>query len=467
MIEIRKIGQDPDLDLFASPSKLDPKLRSLLDDVSSLLCEWFANAGRTSPLPDFVDCLEVAPLQKGINREHLLNDLKKIIQGSYQPSSPGALAHLDPPPLTASIVGDLVSAGLNNNLLAKELSPSLTVLERKLCKWMATSLGMPETSGGVAASGGSLSNLMALVLARHKANLSFDTKLAIISNSDAHISIARALLIMGLPEAALYEINPNQSGELLVNEIKESLNQIESDGRKCLAIVATAGTTFSGAIDPIEEIAKICSFKGIWLHVDASIGGVFALSTSTMNLLKGISLASSITINPQKILGITKTSSLLLVSDINDLYNCFSTGFPYIEPSNDIEFQGGELGIQGSRSPEILKLWLGLRQLGIEGINSILMNSINRKKYFLERLSSDKFIIKSGPLHIAALTPKKLTVSQALDWTKKTKDLLLKQNFMLSRPIYQNRYYLKVVFGNPHTQVSDLDSLANLLNNSL
>ena len=455
------------MDLFASPCRLDPNLRSLLDEVASYLCEWYANASNSSPLPEFVNCPDVAPLSKGISRDELLNDLQKIIDGSYQPSSPGALAHLDPPPLTASIVGDLVSAGLNNNLLAKELSPSLSVLERNLCKWMATALGMPETSGGVAASGGSLSNLMALVLARHKSNLSFDTKIAIIANSDAHVSITRALKIMGLPSNVFFAIKPNNNGEILISEINKCLVKIKSKGLKCLAIIATAGTTFSGDIDPIEDIAQICSSNKIWLHVDASIGGVFGLSNSTKDLLKGISLADSVTVNPQKVLGITKTSSLLLVSDINNLYNCFSTGFPYLDPSNQFEFQGGELGIQGSRSPEILKLWLGLRQLGINGITSVLENSIARKKYFLEQLDSTTFNIKTGPLHLTSFSPKNLSNDEAAIWANKTKHLLLQNKFMLSRPFYNKRYYLKAVFGNPHTQSSHIDILSKIINKSV
>jgi glutamate/tyrosine decarboxylase-like PLP-dependent enzyme len=100
------------------------------------------------PLPD------VAPGVEGASVESLLSDLQQVMDGAYQPSHPGALAHLDPPPLTASIAAELVCAGLNNNLLAEELSPGLTGLEHDLCRWFCHRIGLPSGSGGVLASGG-------------------------------------------------------------------------------------------------------------------------------------------------------------------------------------------------------------------------------------------------------------------------------------------------------------------------
>ena len=107
-------------------------------------------------------------------------DLPQLMDGAYQPNHPGALAHLDPPPNTASIAAELICAGLNNNLLAEELSPSLSILERQICRWFCQRIGLSLKAGGVAASGGSLSNLMALVIARHQANLQDDSSSVLI-----------------------------------------------------------------------------------------------------------------------------------------------------------------------------------------------------------------------------------------------------------------------------------------------
>ena len=119
------------MDPFASPHNLDRQLRSLLEEASSNLCDWFAESGSQGPIPDSFDLPRIYPSKEGISNGVLLRELQLLIKGSYRPSHPGALAHLDPPPLSASIVGELICAGLNNNLLAEELSPSLTALERE------------------------------------------------------------------------------------------------------------------------------------------------------------------------------------------------------------------------------------------------------------------------------------------------------------------------------------------------
>jgi len=455
------------LDPFASPHNLDRELHSLLAQASSNLCDWFADSGSQGPIPESFDLPEVYPSKKGASNNVLLSELKLLMNGSYRPSHPGALAHLDPPPLSASIVGELICAGLNNNLLAEELSPSLSSLERNLCEWFCQRLGFGDLSGGVAASGGSLSNLMALVTARNIAGLESDPSAVFFASDDCHVSFFKALRIMGLKKESLQKVPTDENGELQISSLHSSLNKIKSEGKKCFAVVATAGTTVRGAIDPLSEISQFCQKEKVWLHVDGAIGGVYGLSGITSGLVKGIGSADSLTVNPQKLLGIAKASSLLLLANKNHLFSTFSTGLPYAEPIIGEDFHGGELGIQGTRSAESLKLWIGLRQLGEDGIEKILLDSIKKRCYLESKIDSAKFKIISGPLHLLALTPINYTSSQASEWSIKTRNSLLANNFMLSRPMYGDRYYLKAVTGNPNTKFDDLKLLANLINHSI
>ena len=460
------IKQASSLDLFASPDQLDSELQSFLEEASLRLCKWFANAGQSGPLPALSVMPEVAPSLEGLTRDVLLDDLQLVMDGSYQPSHPGSLAHLDPPPLTASIVADLICAGLNNNLLAEELSPSLSKLERLLCQWFAKRLGLPSQSGGVAASGGSLSNLMALVVARQYSGLQNDPSAVVFVSKDAHVSFSKAIRVMGLAPEALQCVGTNDDGQILIDSLQSKLLKIRADGKKCFAVVATAGTTVRGAIDPLLELSKFCIDEGLWLHVDGAIGGIYALSQKTDHALRGISYANSITLNPQKILGITKTSSLLLVANRSNLIETFSTGLPYIEPACGDEAHGGEIGLQGTRSAEVLKLWLGLRQLGENGIQHLLEESIKRRMYLEEHLDSSRLRVISGPLHLISCTSKNADKSKSGEWSLNTRKILLENQFMLSRPFHNGCFYLKTVLGNPHTKSIHLNKLADLLNNS-
>ncbi len=457
----------PSLDLFASPDHLDPDLKLFLDEASSRLCAWLANAGQSGPLPSLSVLPDVSPSIEGLPAKDLLDDLQLVMEGAYQPSHPGALAHLDPPPLTASIVADLICAGLNNNLLAEELSPSLSRLERQICNWFAERIGMPSGSGGVAASGGTLSNLMALVLARHKAGLQNDPSAVVLASQDAHVSFVKAARVMGLSSDSFQKVKVDSKGQISIRHLQEQLTQLRVEGRRCFAVVATAGTTIRGAIDPLQRLHEICSKDDLWLHVDGAIGGIFSLCNSTAHLLKGLSKANSITLNPQKLLGIAKTSSLLLVANKVDLISTFSTGLPYIEPPWGEEVHGGEIGLQGSRSGEVLKLWLGLRQLGEKGIQSLLEQAIYRRNYLEQKLNTSKLNINSGPLHLLACTPHKLDNRASEKWATETRRKLLDNKFLVSRPVQNGRHFLKIVLGNPHTQLSHLDQLSVLMNQSV
>ena len=452
---------------FASPERLDPVLQDFLEQASRQLCAWLGTAVQRSPLPGLSMLPAVEPQLDGLAPAALLADLQVVMDGAFNPNHPGALAHLDPPPVGASLAADLICAGLNNNLLAEELSPSLTRLERSLTAWLAERLGLPRGSGGVAASGGTLSNLMALVTARRNRGLATASDAVVVASVDAHVSLGKALAVMGLPADALRLIEVDGDGRLLLPALDDELAALARRGRPVMAVVATAGTTVRGAVDPLEGMAQICRRRGLWLHVDGAIGAVFGLVESHRSRVAGLELADSITINPQKLLGITKTSSLLLLARPQALGEAFQTGLPYMEPSWG-GGHGGESGLQGSRPAEILKLWLGLRQRGLNGIEAVLDGAIARRRQLQALLSGhDRLQLRSGAFHLLAFTPAGLDSAGAEAWSQSTRQRLLQQQLMLSRPRYAGRHHLKAVLGNPHTRSCHLDTLATVVHASL
>ena len=168
-----KITND-DINYFPSISGNNEELLDLLRKTSELLCKWYSDTNKLSPLPLNNEFKVTYPLKNGSDVNNLLSEVEKLIYSSFCPSHPGSLAHLDPPPLTISIIGDLIASGLNNNLLAEELSPSISKLENDICKWLSKKIGFNEDSGGIAASGGTLNNLNALVTAKHCSGLIFN-----------------------------------------------------------------------------------------------------------------------------------------------------------------------------------------------------------------------------------------------------------------------------------------------------
>ncbi len=447
---------------FPSYLGTNDKLITLLNRASQTLCDWFSKADKNGPLPFDENFKCIMPTENGNSEEDLFSEIESLLINSFNPVHPGSLAHLDPPPLIFSILGDLIAAGLNNNLLAYELSPSVTLLEESLCKWFAKKIGFNDLSGGIAASGGTLSNLNALIAARNNAGLTTNPNSVLLVSEDAHSSFVKCIKVMGLATTNLVRIKTDNQGRMEISDLRKSIDKCTIENKKIFAIVATLGTTVRGAIDPIKEISEICKERNIWLHIDGSIGGIFAVTSIQIKGLNNISQANSITINPQKIVGITKTSSLLLVSNMSTLENTFNTGLPYISSKENI-INRGEIGIQGSRPAEIIKLWLGLRFLGLNGIENILISSIKRKDYFIKNISKNKFDIYSGPLHIVSFIPKKLEPEDSDTWTQTKVNELINNNFMLSRPKFKGKYFLRVVMGNYNTKESHIEELLRLL----
>ena len=447
---------------FPSYLGTNDNLITLLNRTTQILSDWFSKAEKFGPLPFDENFKCLMPNEEGNSTEDLFSEIQSLLNNSFNPVHPGSLAHLDPPPLIFSIMGDLIAAGLNNNLLAYELSPSVTLLEESLCKWFATKIGFNATSGGIAASGGTLSNLNALIAARHNSGLGSDPNSVLLVSEDAHSSFTKCTRIMGLDESNLIRIKTDNKGRMDTQNLKKTIDKCFVDNKKIFAIVATLGTTVRGAIDPIKDISEICKKRNIWLHIDGSIGGIFAVTSIPIEGLNNINQANSITINPQKIIGITKTSSLLLVSNMSTLENTFNTGLPYISSKENI-INRGEIGIQGSRPAEVIKLWLGLRFLGLKGIENILNSSIKRKDFFVKNISKNKFDIYSGPLHIVSFLPNKLEPKDSDAWTQTKVNELINNNFMLSRPKFKGKYFLRVVMGNYNTKDSDIEELLRLL----
>ena len=451
------------ISFFPSYCYDNDNLLDFLNKTSNIICNWFSETGELSPIPIKVDTVKGIPNDFGCNSEELLSEIQKLIYSSYNPSHPGSLAHLDPPPLTFSIIGDLIASSLNNNLLADELSPSISLLENEICKWLADQLNLGNKSGGIAASGGTLNNLNALVTARFYAGLQHDPEASFIVSKDAHVSFNKCARILGLKSDNLIFVDTDSNGGMSIQSLVSSLERAKSQNKKIFAVVATLGTTIKGAIDPIKEISRISMNEKIWLHIDGSIGGIYTFLKEDLVDRSSVKYANSITINPQKILGITKTSSILLVSDISSLKNTFQTGLPYIDSSDEI-VNRGELGVQGSRPAEIIKLWLGLRFLGLNGISKILRASLQKRELLQSLLDKNKFDIYGGPLHIICFHPKAMNIEDSDEWTLNTKKFLMKKNYMVSRPFYNDRFLLRIVLGNYNTNDSHLRDLAKLIN---
>ena len=350
----------------------------LVQQVVDLLLSEMGAARERSPLPPLTQLPNHTIPTEGIAEPELLNQLNSIIQQSMNAAHPSYIGHMDSIPSTASVLGDFVAGALNNNMLSVEMSPVLSRLEPLLLKEIAAMFGLPETAGGVLVSGGSLGNLQAIAVARNshfpireQGLAGLDKPPVFFTSAAAHTSFKKAAMVLGLGSDAAIGITTNEQGKLDCEALEAAIAQAQQSGQAPFAIVATAGTTVTGNIDPIEELAAIAKKHYLWFHVDASYGGALAFSPKHQHLLQGIDQADSITFNPQKWLYVAKTCAMTLFRDAKGWQDNFRIGAPYMGEEDDA-INLGEVSLQGTRHGDVLKLWMTLQHLGQAGCAEII-----------------------------------------------------------------------------------------------
>ncbi|MBN9564842.1 MAG: aminotransferase class V-fold PLP-dependent enzyme [Alphaproteobacteria bacterium] len=453
---------------------IDPKglnkneVDALLRQTVNQLVAKLSMAAQRLPYPDFEKVkafqktLTMLP-EKGMADTKIIEILTQFYDHSTNVAHPHYMAHMSPLPTTFSVIGEIVAAAINNNMISLELSPLFTQMETQLIKDVAKQFGLGEKAGGVILSGGSLSNLQAIAMARNDRfpNLlskgmqgGADKRMVIIASQEAHTSIQRAGMTLGIGLENVRLIPTDESGRLSVHELVNTLESLKSESIIPLCIIATAGTTVAGVIDPLEPIAKIAKEYGVWLHVDGAYGGALIFSHENKHLLKGIENADSITFNPQKWLFVTKTCSLLMVKDYAKMSNLFSVYLPYMQTPDEY-MNLGEITVQGSRHAEIVKVWASFQHFGKEGLGNLVDYGIGLKEAFVKAIEARPYLkVAHRPqtnvvcfrYFNPAIDPKKLDELN----TSLQKFLTQDCGIFLSAPWYKDKKWLKAVLLNPY-----------------
>ncbi|MEA5462155.1 pyridoxal phosphate-dependent decarboxylase family protein [Leptothoe sp. PORK10 BA2] len=442
----------------------------LLHQVVDLIVETMAGAAARSPLPQTEVSKNWSQLpQTSISQEQLLEELRSQLLQSMNAAHPGYIGHMDSIPTTLSVIGDLVVAALNNNMLSVEMSPVFSRLETLVLRQIAQLFGLGTQANGVLVSGGSLANLQALIVAR---NIAFNTleqgipqgqQPVFLVSEVAHTSFQKAAMVMGLGTQAAIAVATNHNSQMDLDDLQAKLAQAKIQGQHPFAIVATAGTTVTGSIDPIAAIATIAQAHQLWFHVDAAYGGAVMFSNRHRHQLAGIEQADSVTFNPQKWLYVTKTCAMVMFRQFDLLQHHFRVLAPYMHDHDDWP-NLGELTVQGTRHPDILKLWLSLQHLGQDGYSAIIHHNYDLTQTFTTAVKARPFLtLASAPqmnLVCFRAEPAAIPVEQWDDWNQALQQWLLeKGHTFLSLPIYRGQRWLKAVLLNPFTTKDQINQV--------
>ena len=432
----------------------------IMTSVTKILVDFLSNAGNQPLLPDnskFSDLNYDLPIH-GINHSEMEKELIKITRLSMNPANPCYIGHMDSLPNIYSIIASLYSAALNNNMFSLEMSPYFTRLEYALTRQFAALFGMPSTALGVFASGGTLSNIQAIITARNyflKNNSGSiseaNGRLVLFASEHAHISIKKAAMISGIGVQNLILVKADSDGKMDVQDLANKFKAAKEDGKIPFAVVGTLGTTITGSIDPAEEISAFCQKENCWFHADAVYGGAIILSKKQKHRLKGIESANSISFNPQKWMHISKTCSMLLFRDAEILKKYFSMKAHYVKEQDEF-VNLSELSIQGTKPAEVLKLWLSILAFGLKGYEEIINNAYKVTEEFRQRLSKYPAVEFAAPceMNIPTFRLKASKEKDCDDLNRQFNEYaLMKHNLFFSLPVYNGKLWQRTILLNP------------------
>jgi glutamate/tyrosine decarboxylase-like PLP-dependent enzyme len=340
--------------------------------------------------------------------ESLLGFLESRVFPHHTPEPhPGFLGYVQGCPTFPAILGDWLAAGYNFFGGAWRVASGPAMLELTVLEWFRQWIGMPVGAGGLLTSGGSTANLMAIVAARHAAVGEASERLprlTVYSSDQTHSSVTRAAWIAGVPRANIRSLPVDTEFRLRLDALRQALVADRAAGLLPLAVVASAGTTNTGAVDPLQELAVLCREQQLWLHVDGAYGGFAALTDRGRAALDGLGLADSVSLDPHKWLYMPFECGSLLLREPRRLYDAFHILPDYLR---DLDQGTGEVnfadyGEQLTRYARALKVWLGVSYFGTTQLAAAIDAGIDRAE-LAERL------IRGNP-GLEILSPARLAV---------------------------------------------------------
>ena len=451
------------------------QVKQLARRVLETAVDHTAGAAQKPPFPpDAPLPVSTAVPEKGVSDEQLVSDIKSLLDASLNDATPNYLAHMDSLATAASVLGDFVAALSNNNMLSVEMSPAFSRLEDAVLRDFAERFGLGPDSGGMMASGGSLSNLLCLAVARNAKLGTAETGVyglgkrpALFASEAAHASIKKSAMILGLGTDAVIPIALDAECKMDAADLRRKIEQTRQDGLAPFCVVATAGNTTTGNIDPLGAIASVAREHGLWYHVDAVWGGGLILSDNLKGRLSGVELADSVTFNPQKMLLVARTNSMALFRDYPAMQEAFRVRFPYMREDDGLT-NLGEIGIQGSRPAEILKLWLSLQHIGREAYAELIESRIAWVADLAATLRErDLFELAAEPetgIVCFRGVPSWLPEDQWDRWSTDLQATLLRgENIYISRLPFARKWWLRVVLLNPYTGDEVMEKLLSAI----
>jgi aromatic-L-amino-acid/L-tryptophan decarboxylase len=378
----------------------------ILADLERVICEAWESFDTPRPAEPQLDEMLIgrleAPLpQKAGDPDAILAEAARILDASISPSRPLYLGYIGSTGLEIGVLASALLATYDANLAVAAGGADL--VDEQTLRWVSDFVGFPYAEGAFT-SGGMTSNLTALLAARERALPGCRVeglgarRAAVYCSEEAHHSVVRAVEVCGLGSNAVRSIPIDGRRRMRPDALEEALARDTAAGIAPVAVVATAGTTLTGAVDPLDEIADICERHDVWLHVDGAYGLPGAAAPSTAPLFAGLERADSATIDAHKWLGVQKSCSAVLLRETGRLQAAFGHEERYMPHEGDIA-NPVDRTLEYSRPFRSLRLWMAFRVYGARQYRTWIEATLANARLFTEALlNNPEFELLHNPM---------------------------------------------------------------------
>lgn len=364
------------------------------------LVEILLNEEEKHPVADRIDAnklyetIDLSLQESGMIDEDLKSVLKDILVSTPKTATNLFFNQLFGGRQSKAVLGDLLSVILNNSMYTYKVAGPQVGIEQEIIRQSCDLIGYGKESNGTFPTGGSMSNYMALVMARDSkdpnSRLDGMSKPMVIYTSEAsHYSIAKNASFCGIGRNNIRYIKADTKGKMITEELERQIITDMREGFIPTFVNATAGTTVLGAFDPINKIADITEKYGIWLHVDGAYSGGVIFSDKYKHLVSGVERSDSFSYNAHKMLGTPLTCSIILVNNKKQLHDSFSNEADYLYQTDNDDFNLGKTSFQCGRRNDALKFWTLWKSLGNKGLKKIIDRQFELANVALEYIRNN------------------------------------------------------------------------------
>lgn len=399
-------------DLVEQHERLGRAVTSIIADFAASLDSRRVASEAT---PADLQKLFAEPLpENGIGLDEILTRFRNdVAPHAMTVPSPRYFGQFNPTPLPIGVWADALAAALNQNAGAWRNGPTSAMIEARVMRWLCELVGYGDESFGTLASGGSEANLIALKCARdavsaaivHRGMRSAPADLVIYASEQCHYSLEKSADILGMGREQLRKIPTDERFHIRTDLLRVEIENDRRAGLTPCCVVGVAGTTSTGVIDPLPELATIARENSCWFHVDAAYGGVLAFSAPHKAKLHGIELADSITFDPHKWMFVPFACGAVLVREGGRiLRDAFDISPEYLSEDRggaDVEYDFFRYGQMGTRRFNSLKLWMAWKFLGRNGYAELIEKQIALTEYFAGKIDGLKDFERLGEVETA------------------------------------------------------------------